>query len=224
MASALCPTPALRAPPGLASTPSIQPPSKERWEELWLGLLGRGPSAPAHFPIQCPRASSVEPQGATPARGGLSVPEAPALGSSRPGGRATLLCRSLCDGLSLAPFPAGCVLSPGRGGAPAYLRSFLGRPSRTDSFIFRHLPRCLSCVHSTLEASQQRRLGAVVCRAPPPREGIVPGTSAWVLGPQTDPAEPSDLRSQAGSPVTQSGQPRSRASSHVALRARPGSW
>ena len=48
----------------------------------------------------------------------------------------------------------------------------------------------------------------MVCRAPPPREGIVPGTSAWVLGPQTDPAEPSDLRSQAGSPVTQSGQVR----------------
>ena len=115
VASALRPAPALRAPPGLASTPSIQPPSKEHWEELWLGLLGRGPSAPARFPIQCPRASSVEPQGATPARGGLSVPEAPALGSSRPGGRATLLCRSLCDGLSLAPFPAGLVLSPGRG-------------------------------------------------------------------------------------------------------------
>ena len=103
------------------------------------------------------------------------------------------------------------------GGAPAHLRSFLGRPSRTDSFIFRYLPRCLSCVHSTLEASQQRWLGAVVCRAPPPLEGILPGTSAWVWGPQTDPAEPSDLRSQAGSPVTQSGQPRSRASSHVAL-------
>ncbi|XP_069435880.1 epididymal-specific lipocalin-6 isoform X5 [Ovis canadensis] len=114
--------------------------------------------------------------------------------------------------------------SPRQGWGSGLSEVLPAKARRTDSFIFHHFPSCLSRVHSTLEARQQRRLGAAVCRAPFPGRAssqVLP-LGFWGLR-QILPNPLTSAPRQGWFPVTLSGQPGSRESSHVALGARPGS-
>ena len=133
--------------------------------------------------------------------------------------------------LKLLPEPGAALWSrPGRCSVSiGVLQSeWLSSPGKARQDRWLHLSSpskpCLSCVRSTPGSQPAEGSGSCGVQGPPPQQGIFPVTSAWVSGPQTDPAEPPALHSQAGSPITQGGQPRPRESSHAALGAWPGSW
>ncbi|XP_069435884.1 epididymal-specific lipocalin-6 isoform X9 [Ovis canadensis] len=71
--------------------------------------------------------------------------------------------------------------SPRQGWGSGLSEVLPAKARRTDSFIFHHFPSCLSRVHSTLEARQQRRLGAAVCRAPFPGRASSQLMGSWYV-------------------------------------------